>query len=118
LPLVDGSLGSIPFQWDNNSAAMTSITVTVTTSSVGLVIEVPPTTTQAAAPDTVDFRARVTTTGGAAVTTVNGLTEGYNAARQWANDEGGEAFIYVSARNGAGYGPERGYYLLVNVSGG
>ena len=117
-PLVDGPLGSIPFQWDNNPAAMTSQAVTVTTSSIGLVIEVPPTTTQAATPDTVDFRARVTTTGGAAVTTVNGLTEGYNAARQWVNDEGGEAFIYVSARNGAGYGPERGYYLVTNVSGG
>lgn len=114
-PLADGPINAINFQWDNNPASMASANVTVTTSSIGLVIEVPPTTTQSAASDTVDFRARVTTTGGAAVATVNGLTAGFNTAYQWANDNGGEAFVFVSARNGAGFGSEKAYYVVVNV---
>lgn len=113
--LVDRPISAFPGQWDNNPAAVQSSGTAVTTSSIGLVIEVPPTTTQAAAPDTVDMRARITSTGGVDVKAVDGLTEGFNTAYQWAADNGGEAFVFVSARNGAGYGPEKAYYVVINV---
>jgi len=61
------------------------------------------------------MRARITSTGGVDVKAVDGLTEGFNTAYQWAADNGGEAFVFVSARNGAGYGPEKAYYVVINV---